>query len=245
MSTGKFKWRKRISVLLLPMFIWLGGCATAGLELPTLPPDRALKWDISRKDSTVKQEFLVKECKAYELHIGFGGTDATYEDGRLRRDSNQSWRDQLGTGPNHSGNGPLRRFLGDGSYAYYRKDGSDPNPVRARTPDEVQERQERFLQGEYVTKLGNPGVVVPVRIVVEKLDDQGKATFITDQTVDTGGISAGGHLIFRRIAWGIRMKQGIHRVTATVLRDSPLPEGIGTYLVISRRPWTTAPKDCD
>jgi hypothetical protein len=224
------------------LLLWLTGAATAAEPLPSIPPERAFKWDISRKDSVVKQEFEISSCGAYEFTIGFGGTDATNGDGSLKgkKESDQSWRRQLTTRPDGPLDGPLSKFLGDGSYSFYLKDGSDPNPIIVRTAEEVTKRNQLFRQGVYVTRLSNPGVIVPVRITLERGDSKG----ITDQTIDTGGWHSGGALLTRKIMDRITMKPDVYRVTAVTLRDSPLPEGITTYLLIS--PIAVTPsKYCD
>jgi len=227
--------------LLLPLF------AQAELAVPTIPPARAFKWDISRANSTIVHEFVVKDYRMYGLHLAFGGLDATEADGYVRESSDQSWRKQLGRDsvePPYDG--PLSKFLGTGTYGVFTNEPNNLKPVIPKTIAEVQQRDELLRQGVYVTKLTNPGVIVPIHVRLEKLDTPDTTPVqIFDRVVETAGLEGGGYLLTRKITKGVGLplKPGKYRISATTLRDSPVPTGIGTYLLISVPANVSPPKD--
>lgn len=180
---------KRMLVAFLGLLPWLPKSARADSLAPTVPPSRNFGWDVSRKDSLIEKEFLVKEYRGYDFAIGFGSKISP-------NDPDQSWRED--------------------------------------------ERNWEFIKGGRLRQ--EDGTSIPVLIRIDRLDIPDAPVRIVEQQVDTKSIYSGGRLVVRLIV-KVPLRPGLYRVSAKVLRDVALPEGLGTYLHIGFHPKATVIKE--
>lgn len=61
-------------------------------------------------------------------------------------------------------------------------------------------------------------------------------------SVDTQSLTQGGRVISRKII-SVKLKPGMYEVTVATLRETKLPEGIGTYLHIGFYPKASVIKN--
>jgi len=207
---------RRILAGLVALFPWMTTTACATSSDVKLPPGFTIKWNIAPKDSLVEQEFVVTKDCWVRFDIKFSSTRPPGDPiGELER---------------------MKKFIGTGSSWIVTKESANtdhPEVVIARTPEEVQRRDEGVAKGIYVYKAG-PSVIVPVRIRIEQVDSAGTTTVHTDKLVDTENFDAAGSGgLFRKITL-VNLKPGKYRVRASTTRDSALPPDIETFLSAER-----------
>jgi hypothetical protein len=192
------------------VFEWSRFPSTVPARIPTVPPSRSFRWDISKKDSLIELDFVVTEHRLYEFDIDFNNWQPT-----------DALRAFIGT----------TEFDTAGRELYFTKDPIQPARVRAQDVGGVDRLEELYRKGEVLKKERLPGVIVPVHIQVERVDGTpGSARRIIDEIVNTEGITGGGdHVRSRRIAT-IHLEPGQYRVRATTLMEVPLPAAPGTGL---------------
>jgi hypothetical protein len=78
-------------------------------------------------------------------------------------------------------------------------------------------------------------LVIPVHLQIERLDNKGNAILVEDLVKEKLRRRSGGYLLTWTIAM-VKLEPGKYRATATTLKDTALPEGIGTYLYIGVGP---------
>lgn len=189
---------KRTLLRYLAVFPWLSGCAHTEACVPTIPPWRSFRWDISKKGSVIEQEFIVTEHRSYDFDLEF----------------------------HHNGlPDDWKKFIGTGGDIFLTRD--QVNPRRVRDEDvggDGRRLYELYHKGELVIKSADPGVIVPIHIRVEKIDEvSGNKTLLADKTVDTEARYRGGGGIVARGIWGVALKPGRYKVSAETLKDVPLP----------------------
>jgi hypothetical protein len=111
---------RRGFVVLLGLCPWLVGIACAAEPVPSIPPSRFFKWDISQEGSVVEQDFMIAEYRGYFVQLEFH--HRSYPAVDLEE---------------------FRKFTGDGSYKIWTKD-ADPRIVIARTPAESRRLMRSF-----------------------------------------------------------------------------------------------------
>jgi hypothetical protein len=223
----------------MALFPWLPRSLFAAEKgIPSIPPARAFAWDISRKGNTLSQEVDIREFDSYDIILAFGDLNASDENGKLHPDKarDSSWRKSYGEYVNGHWTGPFPRFLGSMGRHYYTKDTN--TLVIARTLEELNQRDEMRQRGELISRPADPGIEIPIRLVVERLYPGKPAIPVFDSTTTTTG-NEGNNLGFaqRFIVQGLKLETGVYRIHGTTLRDIAVPTGIGTYLAIPLRDW--------
>lgn len=184
-----------------------------------LPPGFTIKWNIAPKDSVVEQEFVVTENWWFRFDIKFSSTRPPGSFNPVEEVER------------------MKQFAGSGTSSVVTKESANtdhPEVVIARTPEEVDRRDEGIRRGIYVWKATEPGVVVPVHLRIEHVNSSGATTVHTDEVVDTGNFySAGSGGLFRKITI-VNLKRGKYRVKASTIRDSSLLPDIETFLSAAR-----------
>lgn len=189
---------KRILMACLALFPWLPSCKPPDdPTAPTIPPWRSFRWDISKKDSLIEQEFVVTEYRSYSFDIEFHHNGLP-----------ESWI----------------QFIGTGGDSFFTKDPNHPTHVGVDDAGGVDRLYELYRKGELILKHVDPGVVVPVHIRVEKIDPgTGNRTLMADETINTEALYKGGNGEVSRIITAVALRPGRYKVTAVTLRDVPLP----------------------
>lgn len=232
--------RKLLAVMAL--FPWFPRSLFATEKgIPSIPPARAFAWDISRKGNTLVQEIRVTEFDAYDIILAFGDINASDENGKLRRDRarDRSWVKLYGDYVGGRWTGPLGNFLGGSSIQYYTKDTN--TLVIPHTQEEFTRRDEMSWRGELTIKHSDPGVEIPIRLMVQRIDSGTNPELIFDATISTTG-DEGSRLGFaqRFLTRNLRLAPGTYRLTASTLKNTVAPSGVGTYLAIPLRDWKTS-----
>lgn len=188
---------KRTLMIGLTLFPWLARHAYADSQVPTVPPGRSFRWDISRKGSRIEQEFIVTEYRSYHFEIEFhhNGLPSDWE-----------------------------RFIGRGGDIFFTKDAVNPRRVNPWEVGGISRLYELYRQGELIIKYADPGVIVPVLLRVEKIDEvTGNRILLLEKTFNTEAMSSGGNGVISRNISGVALKAGRYKVTATTQIDVPLP----------------------
>ena len=153
---------RKLNQLILA-FLLLFPCISRAESSPPVPPV-TFPFDLSKQDSTVNQEFRIREYRSYYIALRFdhsGGDDAKH----------------------------LLPLVGEGG----------------RSPD-----------GSYVY----PGIIIPIRLKVIRLEAGKDPETIDDETVETKSFySAVTGALFREII-AINLKPGVYRLEASTVKDS-------------------------
>lgn len=236
----------------LIVFICLLNAVNANCQddnYPSLP--FTVKWDVSPKDSSIKQEFQVEKYRSYQFDIVFGHPKMSLE--KLRE---------------------LQKFTGDASYHRVTQESADtdyPVDVPEYTPEEREflRKGGSLVGGTYFknrqlkdnerlhappagtvlrfTKAG-AGVAIPVHIKIEQIDNKGTSTVIIDKKVNTVGVVAHGLInhsallkrsapldplitdkLERRIT-EMPLRPGKYRISIDTTKETTLPPDITTLL---------------
>lgn len=176
-----------------------------------------LKWDIRPANSSVEQEFLVREYRNYYFYVDFnrGGPFDVNE---------------------------LRKFTGDSAVQIVTK---DPVPVVVipKTSEEERRARELIRKGVYEFRYVHLGVVMPVHMTLEKLADYRNETTtkMVDETFNTDRECFG----LDRAITEVALKPGRYRFVVKTLQETHLPAGAESSLVIAYRPKTRVLKEHD
>lgn len=200
------------------VLMWCGslGCSTAaGTQFP--PDGVVIPWDIGPKDSIVEQEFILSQYRWYRLDIALLST---------RRHI-----DPLGE------TARMKTFTGDGTYGIATKESANtehPVWIIPHTLEEGRRVAEGIRQGIYVRRSGDPGVIVPVHLRIEQVDNSGATTLHTDQVFDTenyyGAHSTDG--LLRKIT-NIKLRPGKYRFRVSTTKESSLPPNVIIFLKVA------------
>ena len=208
------KSRRLFSKLLILLAGWPGSLfAQVAKSAPRIP--LVLKWDIRPANSQIEKEFLVTEYRNYYVYVAFnkgGPFDVS----------------------------ALRKFTGGGGSQIVTKD-SLPVVVINRSAEEMRRSLELIDKGVYEWRQ-DVGVVMPVHMVLEKLDDDRnatQATMLVDETFNTDRECFG----LDRAITEVALKPGTYRIKLRTLQETHLPSGAVSSLVIAYRPQTRVLKD--
>lgn len=173
-------------------------------DVPTVPPSRSFKWDISKKDSWIEKEFVVKEKRTYHFDIEF------HFNGVLT-----DWHRFMGTGKLQYPEGGM----------FFTSDPLKPTRVSQQDAGGSDRLSELYKKGLLVKKYSIPGVIVPIRIRIEEIDSgTGNRTDVLDQTVNTEALSHAGGNVYSREISTVELKPGRYKIRAVTIIDVPLPE---------------------
>ena len=174
-----------------------------------------VKWDIQPANSHIELDIEITKYMNYYIYVDFG---------RYR-------------GPSFDMN-ELRKFIGDSGYQIVTKEPM-PKVVNAQTTEEVQARDKLVRQGVYQIRLTNPGVVMPVQVKVEKLNDDLPATVLLDQVINTDRENFG----VDRAITVVALKPGKYHIKLVKYKEITLPQGVTSTLVIAPHPNANVLKD--
>lgn len=187
--------------------------AKDAMSIPRIPV--VLKWDIRPANSQIEQDFLVTEFRNYYIYIAFnkGGPFDVNE---------------------------LRKFTGDSVFQIVTT-GSDPKLVIPKTAEERSRARKLIQEGVYEYQHAHLGIVMPVHLRLEKLDiDGGKtATTMVDETFNTDRENFG----LDRAITVVALKPGEYHISLKTLKETYLPHGAESSLVIAYMPKTRVLKD--
>ena len=228
-----------IGVLVLPLLCTAGCATTAGISPSTfastppyapLPHYLAFKWDISNKDVPLEKEFSVERYDIYLIDF------CLRESHPIPSSDRQGFIDQA-----HS-------FFGNGSPGIY--DLGAHKYLQAITSDEMNQGRELIREGKAVWKYNQPGVIIPVHLQIENLQDGKLIDVAKDQTFDvegqminSEGISGWGYGCLFRAIGGAKMRPGNYKITAGTNKQIILPPNTEIYLYLSKVPNTRPLKD--
>jgi uncharacterized protein DUF5625 len=189
------------------------------IQTEYVPPGFVVPWDIGKKDSCVSQEFRVTEYRYYSFQIAFRRADNSMESGR-----------------------ELLKFTGDGKAVMVTRETADtaePSIYSGTTPEDLHKLNEGILRGDYVPRMERSGVMIPVHLKVEVLQDHRSSGVQFDQVVKTWNIEGSSPDGIVRMITTVKLRPGTYRVSATTVQGtSGLPPNVATLLRVSYRPET-------
>jgi hypothetical protein len=175
-------------------------------SLPTIPPRQTWVWDFRKKNSEFTREFRVTDNRDMLIYLAFKYTPET----NLPR---------------------LQKLIGDGSFAFYVNDPQDPRKIRPGDPvyGDLPVYGPGGLsnlarEGVLTRKTMNPGVIIPIRIVIEEMPYGKPVIPIIDKIVQTEGTNLyGGSNAFRFIS-AISARHRRYRMQVIALSDTDIPQ---------------------
>ena len=129
----------------------------------------------------------------------------------------------------------LTAFTGDGSYQIFTNDPISPRKIIPANGEEMTAALERLRQGIYVQKPANPGVIIPIRLVLSKLESASRKSTIIDDVYKTAGISAGGFGLERTIT-DMKLDVAKYQAHAETMQGAALPPDVQTFFRVFRNP---------
>ena len=203
------------------LFLIPCSCAQAEFSIPSMPPYTLptyfdVKWDISKKDNQIEQEFSVTSYNAYVLSIIFSPKHPPVADEEVRQ---------------------LREFLGGERYRPYNLKTHEY--MLTNTDEAARQVLHLADTGEVIWKYDIPGVIIPVHFKIEKLDNGKITNIITEKDVDTGGQDEN---CTRRIA-AVKLHPGNYKITISTNKGVTLLPDLETFLMASSIPNTRPLKD--
>ena len=187
--------------------------ARDAMGIPRIPV--VLNWDIRPANSQIEQDFLVTEFRNYYIYIAFnkGGPFDVNE---------------------------LRKFTGDSVFEIVIT-GSDPKLVIAKTTEERSRARKLIQEGVCEYRYAHLGISMPVHLTLKKIDIDGGKTVTTmvDETFNTDRENFG----LDRAITAVAMKPGKYHISLKTLKETYLPSGVESSLVIAYMPKTGVLKD--
>jgi hypothetical protein len=195
-------------------------------SLPELPYNFSVKWNISKKDNLLIQDFVVnrrmplswftlllapiRQFKTvnfrYSIYIAFEGTKKPLSPQEVAR---------------------INDFVGRYEYKYYT---NDPNPVLVPVQEkDIHKADEMVSEGKYQIKYDHPGVTIPVSIKLEKIDKDKTKEIIPQETIYTHGSYEG---FFNRLITKVILSEGRYRIYVNVPSGIKTPSDVETALAI-------------
>jgi hypothetical protein len=164
------------------------------------------KWDVRPANSRIVLDAEITEYRNYCIFVRFDGPLDITE---------------------------LRKFTGDLSFQVVTKDPI-PAVIMPKTNEELHREEELIRQGVYIRRYVNLGVVMPVHVKIEKLNDDNATTAILlDKVIDT---DRGSYIALTRKIVDIALKPGKYRVELDTLKETTLPQGLESSVVITSHP---------
>lgn len=202
-----------IIAMILACIPCLAGCSET---FTTLPQGVRVPWDISKQDNLLVQDFVVgtalfdKAVHRYTISIGF------YPIKEPLTDEDREW---------------LKTFVGGPQELVYTNDPVNPVIVPTHSTEEITRAYALVRQGKYITKPVIPGVMIPIRLKIERIDGDRAETIMAEKVVNTEGATDGAN---DRLIDHVTLPPGKYRISIKALEASTLPPDMQTFLEI----WT-------
>ena len=205
MSTLQKLWAAVLSILdLMPSCVY-----ASSFSLPSIPPCFETKWDMSKKDNVVEQEFYVSKDYVYEIDMALKTVHVPASSEEKKQ---------------------MHEFIGDGNSP------SEPQSTSAGTPDEIRQAWDKAHRAEFGDRPDkiNPGTIIPIHFKVERLDSGKVVETIADRTIDSAGMYAGGSRGFLRDIDGVKLRSGTYKITINANLQVTLPPNSETNLWVCK-----------
>jgi hypothetical protein len=207
-----------------------------GPKLPLI-----IHWNVVKNGSLATEEFIVTEYRSYNFNLVFRYSE--------RQRSVEDFK-------------KLEQFTGNGSYHRVTKESAGTaHPVDV--PEFSQQEQDflknggSFVGGTYfndhplgsnqrihepppntvfeLTKDG-AGVIIPIYIKIELVDDRGGTKILTENVFDTKGITGSGSYGLERTITNVGLHPGKYLISVKTTKETAIPEGVETLLRVTWDP---------
>lgn len=212
-------------------------------ELPTLPYEFSVKWDISKKENSLVQDFVVErrepvspyslifspidQFKTKTLFYFISIHFVTKHIPQLSVSRHSPYFNELLEMDRKEKEG--REFVGGSSYYCFVDDPVNPYIISAEEMDFKRKKNHDYLKGRYTIKYDKPGKMIPISLKLQKIEGNELKTIIPEQTLNTTGSADGS---FTRLIKGVDLTPGKYRITLNTLENITLPYDLESYLKI-------------
>ena len=105
----------------------------------------------------------------------------------------------------------------------------------AKTKEEARRWHDDLQKGDYIYRAMNPGVIVPIHIRIDQLQDDGTARPHTNKLIDTDKTERAVEGGLVRLIIETKLTPGRYRLVARTTQETPAPPTITTFLRVAIR----------